>query len=133
MEWGAGTAWRQAQQNGGGEVNNDSTGDAIFWGRFMNNTYANNYWILKTITSGNTINFQEGYYYKTTLAFNIAPGTNAVQVPMLNRLVLPNNAPYKLVQVSTVEYTCVEQSDGLMGVIGGVVEVKKVYHIRHYV
>lgn len=113
-EWGSGTGWLQTM-SANGETNLTSTGDAIFWGSGFNNSFLSGTWVLKSIVSGNNINFIEGNYYKTQISFNVV-GYNAgtppipvgVQIPIVNRLVLPSNSPYKLVQIQPYELQCFE-------------------------
>lgn len=117
-EWGAGTGWLETI-SASGETNKTSTGDAIFWGRGFSNSFLSGTWVLKSMVSGNNIEFKEGYYYKTQISFNIVGynvGTGnatavGVQVPIVNRLVLPSNAPYKLVQISPYQLDCYEAAN----------------------
>lgn len=129
-EWGAGTRWLETISTSG-ETNKSSTGDAIFWGRGFSNSFLNGTWVLKSMVSGNNIEFKDGYYYKTQVSFNIVGynvGTGnatavGVQVPIVNRLVLPSNAPYKLVQISPYQLDCYEAasySSSANLIVGGI-------------
>lgn len=116
-EWGSGTGWLQTM-SANGETDLTSTGDAIFWGRGFNNSFLGGTWVLKSIVSGNNIEFIEGNYYKTQISFNIAgyragtpPTSVGVQVPIVNRLVLPSNSPYKLVSITPAEVQCYEAAN----------------------
>lgn len=115
-EWGN-AGWLQTMQISGTEYNLSSTGSAIFWGRGFSQSGLNVHWILKSVVSGNDIEFIEGNYYKTQISWNVV-GFNTgnqdpygIQIPIVNRLVLPSNSPYKLVSITPQTVQCYEASN----------------------
>lgn len=115
-EWGN-AGWLQTMQISGTEYNLSSTGSAIFWGRGFSQSGLNVHWILKSVVSGNNIEFIEGNYYKTQISWNVV-GFNTgnqdpygIQIPIVNRLVLPSNSPYKLVSITPQTVQCYEASN----------------------
>lgn len=142
-EWGN-AGWLEAMQiSGVGEYNKTNTGAAIFWGRGFTQSGLNVHWILKSVVSGNDIEFVEGNYYKTQLSWNVVgynTGTGSgiatgIQIPILNRMVFPSNSPYKLVSVTPTEVQCFEaanyvsSANALVGFTNGCYRGNVVYDV----
>lgn len=115
-QWGNSTQWNTTfsypidttyftkQQNGA----------AIFIQK-NGSTAASGKFVLNSVKSSNPITFKKGNYYSTILNFSLQSGSlteKGLSMPSINRINLPNNAPYKVMSISSSYVPCASPTGG---------------------
>lgn len=113
-EWGNSTQWNTTfsypidttyftKQQNGAAIFIQKNGSTASTGKF----------VLNSVKSSNPITFKKGNYYSTILNFSLQSGSlteKGLSMPSINRINLPNNAPYKVMSISSSYVPCASPS-----------------------